>query len=119
MNCFNHPEESAVAVCLGCGIAICRSCVTRSADGVSACSPECIMRTESLASGRRLLIQKATSSFRISAWFCWLLGGFLMLFALVGLGADDYVLASYTGISGAVMVGSGFLFSRAGRKGAD
>ena len=45
MNCFYHPNTSAVATCRDCGKAICRDCTTEMEDGSLLC-PSCL---ESLA----------------------------------------------------------------------
>ena len=41
MNCFYHPNTSAVATCRDCGKAICRDCTTEMKDGSLLC-PSCL-----------------------------------------------------------------------------
>lgn len=41
MNCFRHPDQSAVAVCRNCGKAACAECSDDTGQGI-ACSPACV-----------------------------------------------------------------------------
>lgn len=48
MNCFYHPNTSAVATCRDCGKAICRDCTTEMKDGSLLC-PSCLRKFRSLS----------------------------------------------------------------------
>lgn len=41
MNCFRHPDQTAVAVCRSCGKAACVECSDDTGQGI-ACSPACV-----------------------------------------------------------------------------
>jgi hypothetical protein len=40
LNCFSHPDQSAVAICKNCGKAVCVACADDTGQGV-ACSSTC------------------------------------------------------------------------------
>lgn len=48
MQCFTHPNESAVGICKSCGKGICRSCAIQLPRGL-ACSAECKPFVEALS----------------------------------------------------------------------
>lgn len=47
MECFNHPGDTAVALCRGCAKGICRSCAIPVSRGL-VCSEDCRIFTEAL-----------------------------------------------------------------------
>jgi hypothetical protein len=48
MQCFAHPNESAVGLCKSCGKGVCRSCAIQLDRGL-ACSEQCKPFTEALS----------------------------------------------------------------------
>lgn len=90
MQCYNHDNVPAVAICLACGKALCKSC-SHDAGGFIVCSDTC----KSTLSKQRSLTEKEPRTFMILAkWLCFvglivLLGGCLTIIyqpELYGLG---------------------------------
>ncbi len=82
MNCFNHSNVSAIALCFGCGKAICRDCLKESETKRLVCSPECSFRVATMDTALDLIAKKSLRSYT-------LLSRFLLLaalpFAFIGL----------------------------------
>jgi hypothetical protein len=47
MNCFNHRDKSALAICKSCGRALCADCSTALRDGI-ACKNTCESRVNAI-----------------------------------------------------------------------
>ncbi|MBU1625963.1 hypothetical protein KKB18_01195 [bacterium] len=90
MQCFNHTDTPAVAICLSCGKALCKSCAMTS-DASIVCSETCKSRLSMLRSLREKEPKQymALSKFLFSLGLIFLLAGCLItLFqpGLLGLG---------------------------------
>ena len=50
MNCYQHPEQAAVAVCRNCGKATCAACCDDTGNGIACCSAchEALLETDRL-----------------------------------------------------------------------
>lgn len=68
MKCFDHPETEAVAVCVSCGKASCRSCVSKSSRGKFVCSPACSRAITEADDFRDYLYNRSTRSWRLLAY---------------------------------------------------
>ena len=74
MKCYTHNQDDAVAVCVHCGRAVCKTCATPSPSGRLVCSPVCASasrQTEEFVAGTR---NKSVRSARTSAYFCYGIG---------------------------------------------
>lgn len=70
-HCFNHAAREAVAVCLECGRAYCRECVTEHEDRV-ICA-ECLRKQEAAeAPGRRLGMIVLALQWAVALFVVWL-----------------------------------------------
>jgi len=93
MDCFNHPDRSAVGICKSCGRGLCRDCAVDSPNGLSCKGCEARVR---------LMNQIIDNNARVlsAARYQTRIGGSLM----VVMGVVFVVLASWSWTRGADMV---------------
>jgi hypothetical protein len=87
MKCFNHTNIEAVAMCLGCGKALCPECCQSTDSGILVCSDACREKTENDGEIVRLIRQKTLTQNRVSGIFCIFVGvifGFFGVYNLTG-----------------------------------
>jgi hypothetical protein len=74
MNCYKHTNNGAIAVCCGCGRAICEECVIESKSNRLTCSTDCSIRASRVDDVLTLIIKKQNKSNLVGSWFLWLAG---------------------------------------------
>lgn len=97
MKCIHHTSKDAVAICCGCGRALCPNCLRMTADFETVCSQRCADRRAARSAVQSVLIAeiavKVRSYLRLVLVFR-LMGGFCFLFAL-GIGIAEYQEAPF------------------------
>lgn len=84
MQCFNHTEVDAVAICKSCGKALCKSCSTEITNGI-ACKNSCERRVNMLnqmIDNNEKMIATSNVNIKTNAISSIVFG---ILFALMGL----------------------------------
>jgi hypothetical protein len=87
MKCFNHAAVDAVAVCKGCGRALCRECVVevgRSCSCRNRCEADVATHNDLVERGRTAY-QKTSATYFRSGIFTLLLGVMFLLIGLAGV----------------------------------
>jgi MFS family permease len=108
VKCLNHQNVDAVAVCMGCGMALCPSCARRSPEARFVCSDECATRVSQFLSRAREGFEKTTRSTAVAGWYSFAIGAaFLLLGLLMGLVAHDWASASFFLLVGPIGVVAG------------
>src|ERR1035437_9832901 len=115
MKCTTHNSD-ATAICVHCGIALCQSCATKSPSGRSVCSALCAEATTKEELALRLILEKATKGYAVSAFFCFLLAGLWVIFAVLALLFDDWQIGLFLGVMGIGYIIGGIAYRRGGGK---
>ena len=116
MKCSKHQTE-AVAICAGCGRALCSDCIVSPAGPRMVCSESCAGMLVRQDKAIEFLVQKSVQNARANAFYCYLCG------ALSGVGAivaaymfpSPFLIMFMAGCA-FVLVVSGFWHSRAARR---
>lgn len=117
MQCLKHREAAAVAICMGCGAAVCGDCTQRAVGHRIVCSNLCAEQLGQLLKASSDGLARASRSHVINAWFLWLLGGGMFLYsAYTVVTWKNWDFAVYGVMFGIVCVGSGFLFSQLSKR---
>src|SRR5258706_1456422 len=85
MNCFNHSNVQAVALCCGCGKAICHDCLKESETMRLVCSTECSSRSKTMDTALTLVAKKSLRSYTLLSRFMLLAGLPMVFIGLVSL----------------------------------
>jgi hypothetical protein len=125
MNCFQHPQKSAVGHCTYCGRGLCQDCTTV-VEGKLSCRGPCqqevararrILAETEASAGQRKTIYETSSSVYHRAFV------FSAAFGLLGIVCGAILLLGGADIAGAVLIGLGVIFlvhgigmGRAGKK---
>ena len=115
MNCHIHADRSALAVCTGCGFALCGACRSTSVRGRSVCSQECAGLVNTADEALSMIAAKTLRANKVNAWFTWIAGA---AFVISGIAFHE----SMPGLSyfcfglGAVFIVSGFWYSQVAKK---
>ena len=108
MKCLKHQNADAVAVCMGCGMALCPICAGRSSEERFVCSDECAIRVRQSLSSTREGFEKSARSTRVAAWYTLAIGAVLLgLALLMGVAAHDWGSALYFLFMGPIGVVAG------------
>ncbi len=118
MKCRTHQAD-ATAVCVHCGVALCPSCTTKSPSARCVCSQACAEATARAELGLRLILEKATKGHTVSAFFCFLLGGLWILFAIPAFLFDAWPMGLFLGVMALGYIIGGLAYRRAGTKKAN
>lgn len=117
MQCINHNDQPAVAICMSCGCALCGACVHRTVGNRIVCSDSCAATLSSLLNASHEGVSRAARSNRVTAWYLWLLGVTLLGFgAVILMSSRDLGFASYFLILGPVSIVIGFFYNRLGKR---
>lgn len=74
MNCHKHSDRSAMAVCCGCGRAICNECAIESKSNRLVCSAGCATRAVQIDDVLNQILKKQVRGNLVGSWFLWLAG---------------------------------------------
>lgn len=108
MKCLNHQDIDAVAVCMGCGMALCPNCARRSPDDRFVCSDECATRVSQFQSRMREGVERTARGNIVAGWYALAIGAVcLVLGLLMGLGAHDWGSATFFVLVGPIGVAAG------------
>jgi hypothetical protein len=103
MNCYNHPEKDAVAICRACGKAVCRKCGLETENGI-ACQQSCanqLAKQEELNSTFSAHLKSIKRLNFLGSLFSIVMGLLFMYFSTLGYGiVYDFVF----------LLGGGFTF---------
>lgn len=117
MQCINHPDHPAVAICMSCGCALCGACIHRTVGNRVICSEACAANLSSLLNASHEGASRVARSNRVTAWYLWLVGAALLAFgALILVSSGDWAFASYFVILGPVSIVIGFFYNRLGKR---
>src|SRR6267378_1967660 len=115
MNCRTHTDRSALAVCMGCGIALCEACRTTSARGRSVCSEKCAELVNGADEALSMVAAKMLRTNKVNAWFLWIAG---TVFVITGIAFYRTMpgLSYFCFGLGAVFVLTGFWYGQVAKK---
>jgi len=102
MNCFNHPDKSAVGICKSCCKGLCADCLTALPDGL-ACRNACESRValiNQIIDNNQKVISAANVQVRSSGLFILLLGLMFCLFGFLPLLISGNTGTLFLGIIG-------------------
>jgi len=116
MQCTNHTDRSAVAVCVNCGSGLCPNCVTKTASGRHVCSANCGASSDALHAVISSIATRSIRTNKATAWFCWLLGALFGVLGGLSLFGGDYFLSAYLLASAAVFAFVGTWLARIARR---
>lgn len=117
MQCINHSDCPAVAICMSCGCALCGACIHRTIGNRVVCSDACAANLSSLLNTAHEGASRVARSNRVTAWYLWLLGATLLAFGtFILLSTGDWGFASYFVILGPVSIVIGFFYNRLGNR---
>jgi hypothetical protein len=104
MNCFNHRDQAAVAVCKACGKGLCPECLAQVGSSI-ACRDSCENRAAVLDSliDARLSLPRLMF-FLIAAW-----GLFFLLWGVLSYSADNAATSLFTAPMGAILLSVGII----------
>jgi hypothetical protein len=92
MKCIHHTNKDAVAICCGCGQALCPDCIRLTLDRETVCSQDCADRRAGRAAVQSALLAEIAvkvRGYRCLVFLFRLVGGVCMLFAL-GIGFTEF-----------------------------
>ena len=81
MYCLKHRETHAIALCMGCGAAVCGDCVRRTMGQRIVCSALCEQQLGQLLAASSEGLVRAARANAANALFVWLLGLTLFLYS--------------------------------------
>ena len=120
MKCLNHNQTDAVATCVFCGIALCPSCITKSASRRVICSSVCEAGLSSTEVALESIRQKTIGSNRLAVYFLFGTGLFFGAFAVFetvrAMASGRWHMALFLGGASIVFIGIGAAWSRMVRK---
>ena len=118
MNCFTHRHVSAVAMCFGCGKAICGDCLHEASTNRYVCSPDCSSRVKTMDLAFQLVAKKTLRAYSLLALFMVLPAVPMALLGLAKLflADPDIPLALFDLSSSGVFFLAGYWFYRMGKK---
>lgn len=117
MRCSVHNAE-AIGICVHCGVALCPSCAIKTDNGRLTCSPKC---EEAIATEEYVLktiLTKTTKGYHVNAFFCFLLGGLWIVFAVLAVFFNIWPVAIFLGVMAIGYIIGGFAYRRAEKKNA-
>jgi hypothetical protein len=82
MTCWSHDHLPAVAVCRGCGKALCRSCAQEQG-GLIGCSDGCLQRANEVQKTAELTLLKQAAGIQATFKLLFIAGGMMLLFAII------------------------------------
>jgi len=110
MDCFNHPDRSAVGICKSCGPGLCRDCAVDSPDGLSCkrCESRVRLMNQIIDNNARVL-SVARYQTRIGASLMILIGIVMLVVALWSqFRSRDVLVVILFGILGIFVIVDGF-----------
>ena len=116
MNCTNHSERTAVAVCVNCGAALCADCCKKTDTRKNVCSSECAAYSMAIDDAVLMTAARSIRARKVLAWFCWLISVIFGVFGAASLLGEDKFFAFYLLASCALFVFIGSWYYRIGTK---
>ena len=115
MRCHRHEDVTAMAICAGCGLALCDDCLVRG-DAVCACSEACARSVERARADLGALIDRSYPVYRVSGWSLIVAGAVFSLYGLPQLIVGRAAFALFLFILGGSVIAMGVASTRAGRR---
>ena len=81
MNCTNHGEIPAQAICINCGKALCSACAMPE-QRRTFCSPACVKEKDAFDAGVFAVVERSRRSAKVAVQFLFGFGAILVLLAL-------------------------------------
>ncbi len=116
MNCINHSERTAVAVCVNCGAALCANCCKKTDTRKNVCSSECAASSIATDDAILMAVARSVRARKVVAWFCWLISAIFGVLGVASLLGEDKFFAFYLLASCAVFIFTGSWYYRIGAK---
>jgi hypothetical protein len=116
MQCTNHNDRGAIAVCVNCGVGLCPSCATKSTTGRRVCSAECAASADAFHGAIAATATRSVRTNKATAWLAWLLGGFFGVLGVISIAGGDHFLSAYFLGSAAVFLFIGTWYARIARR---
>ncbi len=117
MNCFQHANHTAVAVCGNCGKAMCNDCGMITSAGKMVCSTDCAEATEQFTGMIAHIYKKTQQQNRTNAITFLLIGIILLVYGLYEqLQFGQSPLTLYMLAAGGVLLITGLWYWRLGIK---
>jgi len=118
MRCFNHSDKEAIGICINCGTALCKECMTKSESGKILCSDNCGISIAKFESSINVTLEKTLRNAKISAYGCFM---FALLFISLGIYHFTikpffYPLAVFFCLMGGAFLIFGFWYLKASKK---
>ena len=113
MNCLNHPEQAAVAICTNCGMGICTSCAQRSKSEKFVCSLACGDKIDTLMQTGQEAITRGARSRRLTGWYLLILGVGFVAWGSYSWATHGWGAAAYFLVAGAFMFVFGVIYKSA------
>jgi hypothetical protein len=116
MKCAKHDQE-ATGICVHCGRALCRDCISSDADRRLVCSEACGKSLIKADRALQMILHKSEQSLRANALYCYLCGILSLLAALLAWFLLPMPFLVYFCIGcGVVLIISGAWYSRVAKK---
>ena len=112
MKCYNHNDAEAVAVCVNCGRALCKSCSISSIGNRLVCSPTCDEARKQTEEFILLMRNRGAHAARVNAYFTYGIGVVFILGAVAfQMDTHSWPLTIFVGAGGIGMLlaGAGFM----------
>jgi hypothetical protein len=117
MNCFNHRDQPAVAVCKACGKGLCPECLAQVGSSI-ACKNSCEKRAavlDSLIDARLKLL----GFVRLHASGLIASGLLFLMWGLLSYSAGDAASSPFTTSLGIILLSMGIIAAMRGRRSAE
>jgi hypothetical protein len=90
MRCYDHSDHEAIAICMGCGKALCKDCIELNNTDVVVCSEKCGSIVNDQLEMIRKIRKKTLTQNKVSGVFCIIAGIVFGLFGLFNIAKENF-----------------------------
>jgi uncharacterized membrane protein YgdD (TMEM256/DUF423 family) len=116
MNCGNHIDDAAIAICVSCGAGLCSACAQKTDTGKNVCSTKCAATVNAMDRAILSIAENSLRGYKAIAWLGWLVGAVLVVEGLSSLAHNDMRDAVFLTPGGAIFIFMGFWYARIAKR---